>query len=189
VAIYIRVQGRNGSIRRCEIEARHIQSVLHLLKNYSEEMLADYCDSQIPTLVTVGGSDINLYRPLWEDLRKRSLQKKPKEHDSDKKGELSPCPKEIADVLFDIIYTATLRILDEALKGNVRRCGKEASHIHNLPELLRNYREELLLHYYQREIPGYVQDTEGTNISVFQPLWSKLAMQIEIKKMNSIREE
>jgi len=94
------------------------------------------------------------------------------------------CPKETEDILLDIIYMATLRIQAEAKNGNAHRCGVEAYHIHNLPNILKNYSEDKVLYYYQFEIRSFVTSSEGINIGSFQPLWTKLAALIELKKFD-----
>jgi len=94
------------------------------------------------------------------------------------------CPKEIEDILLDLIYMATIRIRAAASNENARQCGIEASHIHNLPDTLKNYSEDRLMHYYRIDMRTFVTESEGVNISSFQPLWNKLAKYIELKRLD-----
>ena len=93
------------------------------------------------------------------------------------------CPDELETILLDIISMAFLRIRAEAGNGNAERCGIEAYHVHNLPSLLQNYSEAMLMHYYQIEIRNFVTVSDGINIKSFQPLWSKLGRYIELKRL------
>ena len=95
------------------------------------------------------------------------------------------CPKEVSDILLDIIYMATLRIRSEATNGDARRCGIEAYHIHNLPNVLKDFSKDLLMHYYELEVRAYVTSSDGVNIQCFEPLWNKLARYIELNRLNA----
>jgi hypothetical protein len=181
-----------GSISRCEVQARHIQTLLCLLRNYSPEMLQEYCQVTIPELVAdCQGVNTSLFEAHWVELQQQLVREK------DYMESLAPerglaqaitsmaCPKAIADLLSEIIYIATLRIRGEFPNGSTWRCALHAGHIKDLPYLLKDYKADLLLHYYQIQIPSFVQEVEGVGISCFHPLWSQLAMYIEVQKFKS----
>src|SRR2546422_8724952 len=93
------------------------------------------------------------------------------------------CPREVAEIILEILREGILRIRCESANNDAQRCGVEANHIHNLPSLLKDYREEMLLYYYRREIPAFVQMSDGVNINSFRAAWSKLARYIELRRL------
>lgn len=93
------------------------------------------------------------------------------------------CPKEIESVLLEIIRIGTLRIRGAAANKDAEQCGIEASHIHNLPALLQNFSEELLIHYYRVEIRSFVTSSNPIYpVQAFEMEWSKLAKYIEVRR-------
>jgi len=95
------------------------------------------------------------------------------------------CPKELSDDILDIIRMASLRIRAAGREDDPNRCAVEANHIHNLPNLLRDYRDEKLLYYCEMEIRGFVTSSEGVSIECFRPHWSRLARYIELNRLAS----
>ena len=94
------------------------------------------------------------------------------------------CPTEVAEIILEIIRDGILRIRCESANDNSERCGVEANHIHNVPNLLKDYSEEKLLHYYRVEIPGFVQMSDGVNINSFRPAWAKLGRYLELRQLS-----
>ena len=54
------------------------------------------------------------------------------------------CPSEIAELVLEILKIGVLRIRAAAWSGDSARCAIEADHIHNLPDLLRDYSAQAL---------------------------------------------
>lgn len=84
------------------------------------------------------------------------------------------CPSEVADILLAILTMGLMRVRALAWDGRSALCAIEADHIHNLPELLRNYSQELLLYYWDVERPSYVQQVPEDHLAGWEPLWEKL---------------
>jgi hypothetical protein len=89
------------------------------------------------------------------------------------------CPDALADLLIEILYLATLRIRCEGKMGNGGRCEIEADHVHNLPQLLKEYSAGALLYYYQIEVPSFERRSLDANINAFRPLWTELGNYIQ----------
>jgi hypothetical protein len=66
-------------------------------------------------------------------------------------GDPMQCPPEVSDVLVQIITAGLLRIRAFGWNGDAARCAVEADHLHNLPEVLREFRPELLNYYWHVE--------------------------------------
>lgn len=73
------------------------------------------------------------------------------------------CPPRIAAVLLEIMQRSILRIRSSASHDG---CFAEADHIHNLPSLIADYREELLAHY----LNCFTRD----ELLGYEPLWQEL---------------
>jgi hypothetical protein len=85
------------------------------------------------------------------------------------------CPAEIAAILLEILRTAVLRIRAAGWSEDPARCADEADHIHNLPDLLRNYSPERLRYYWEVERAGFLSQSPGADVAPFEPLWGQLA--------------
>ena len=95
------------------------------------------------------------------------------------------CPKEISEIVLEILRGGIIRIRCEGSNGDAVRCEIEANHIHNFPNLLNDYHEEKLLYYYRVEIPNYVHRSEGVNIDSFRPAWGRLATYLELRRLDA----
>ena len=62
------------------------------------------------------------------------------------------------DIALQILRNAILQIRVAGWQGRAAYCAVEADHIHNLPELLNNYRPHHLNYCIDLEIPGYLAD-------------------------------
>ena len=83
------------------------------------------------------------------------------------------CPKEIHDVICDILFCAILNIRNTCLR-DAERCFAEADHVHNLPTLLRDYHPELLKFYWTVEREGFIRTVGPEAARSFAELWTKL---------------
>jgi hypothetical protein len=84
------------------------------------------------------------------------------------------CPPEIADVILDILKTGILQIRALGWSKEPERCSRQADHIHNLPDLLRNFSPDLLTFYWQTERASFIQHSSPEERVLFEPLWSRL---------------
>ena len=86
------------------------------------------------------------------------------------------CPPEIAAIVCEILRTGLLRIRARAAAD---RCAfLEADHLHNLPDLLANYKPELLDFYWRVERVGFVERSKPEDIRAFEPMWNALAKHV-----------
>jgi hypothetical protein len=82
------------------------------------------------------------------------------------------CPPEIETILLKLTSLGILRI--RACSQDPKRCFIEADHIHNLPELVRNFSHSLLLYYWNVERPCFIEQIEEIDREAFDPLWNEL---------------
>jgi hypothetical protein len=87
------------------------------------------------------------------------------------------CPTPIAAILLEILSRGILRI--RACSGDANRCLVEADHIHNLPNLLRDYSPQLLAFYWEVERASFVSQTPDSLLEGFESLWSELRPHVE----------
>jgi hypothetical protein len=85
------------------------------------------------------------------------------------------CPDDIADILLEILKIGILRIRMEGWNKNPARCAIEADHLHNLPNLLAHFSEDLLRFYWEVERPSYIDQNSPESITQFSTLWDRLA--------------
>ncbi len=82
------------------------------------------------------------------------------------------CPAPIASILLQILNIGLLRT-----RSSVRhpeRATIEVDHIHNLPQLIENYSEDLLSYYWNVERISFLEQSVEADRSVFEPLWDQL---------------
>jgi hypothetical protein len=84
------------------------------------------------------------------------------------------CPPEIANVIAEILRLGVLRIRTYGSLGDSRRCVHEADHIHNLPDLLVDYRPAMLAFYWQTERPLFIRQVPDGECAAFEPSWARL---------------
>jgi hypothetical protein len=87
------------------------------------------------------------------------------------------CPAEVASLLLEILYRSIVQIGCNA--QDAEYCFLEADHIHNLPELVRNYAPRRLLWYWDVERPLYLSRYPEAMQSWVAPLWDKLHPHVE----------
>lgn len=84
------------------------------------------------------------------------------------------CPPEIADVLLRILTISLLTTRVAGWAGDASRCALEANHVHNLPDLLANFKPQLLEYYWRVEKVSFERDSNESEIRPYQPLWAEL---------------
>jgi hypothetical protein len=89
------------------------------------------------------------------------------------------CSPEVSQLLLEILTTGFLRIRALGWSGDAERRAIESDHIHNVPELMAHFSPELLAYYWDVERNSYIQQTSPTQLSVWEPLWRELQIQLE----------
>jgi hypothetical protein len=84
------------------------------------------------------------------------------------------CPPDIAAVLLDILAQGILAARAAAWAGDSERCALETDHVHNLPDLLRNYSTELLKFYWDTQRRAYVAQVATEDVGAWERLWARL---------------
>jgi len=82
------------------------------------------------------------------------------------------CPPEIAVILLDILRSGLLSIRNSSRGGDASAI--EADHLHNLPDLLRDFSRPKLAYYWDVERESFIAQTPTQHLAVFEPLWNKL---------------
>ena len=73
---------------------------------------------------------------------------------------MTPCPDEIREAVAELLRIGLLRIRDAGGSGDSERCFIEADHVHNLPQLLKQYSPELLTFYLTTEREAFLEQLE-----------------------------
>jgi hypothetical protein len=93
------------------------------------------------------------------------------------------CSTEIATILLKLLSLGILRI--RAYSNNPIRCVIEADHIHNLPELVRNFSQSSLLYYWDVERPSFIEQVGESDCLAFETLWNDLRIHAESHEVAS----
>ena len=73
----------------------------------------------------------------------------------------------------DILYHGLLNIRNHS--NDSERCFAEADHLHNIPELLRQFdNEELHRYYWEAMRPSFIKQSKPEWLVGFQELWAEL---------------
>jgi hypothetical protein len=91
---------------------------------------------------------------------------------------------DIKGILLEILRTGLLRIRAFGNSGDAEACGLEADHLHNLPEVIRCFRWELLHFYFTVERPGFMS-RGPRGAEQFEPLWDRLGKLIEARTFST----
>src|SRR5262245_18964015 len=89
------------------------------------------------------------------------------------------CPPDLADAILAIIQVGVLRARAAGWEGDARRAAAEADHVHNLPDLLREYSDERLRYYWQVERPAFLNRARGADTGVLDQAWNVLRARLE----------
>jgi len=77
------------------------------------------------------------------------------------------------EIYCDILCWGLLNIRNHS--GDPARCHAEADHLHNLPELLRDFENEALHRYYWQAMrPSFIGESKPEWLGRFQLLWVEL---------------
>lgn len=87
------------------------------------------------------------------------------------------CPPEVASLVLEILYRSITQI--RCNPRDAGYCFFEADHIHNLPELVREYSPKRLLWYWDVDRPLYLSRYPEAMDGWVAPLWEKLHPLVE----------
>ena len=83
------------------------------------------------------------------------------------------CPQHILEPLSEILTLGLLNVRVAAAQGDTQRCHIEADHLHNLPRLIWDYRQERLKFYIDVEKPIFEMSNAGADLRLFEEQWAK----------------
>lgn len=89
-----------------------------------------------------------------------------------------PTDAEVKTAIARILSESLLRIRLQGALGDHRSCELEADHVHNLPNLLMNFSDELLAFYYNVERKQYLAQSRGKYPQSYDADWKTLAMRL-----------
>lgn len=87
---------------------------------------------------------------------------------------MQPCPQNIAEPLLEIIQSGLLAIRAAGFANRGNLCAIHADHLHNLPALVEDYSEALLLFYWQTERIAFLEQLSPQDCRIFDGPWSRL---------------
>jgi predicted RNase H-like HicB family nuclease len=87
------------------------------------------------------------------------------------------CPPEIASILLQMMMMGFVRI--RSLANDPARCLVLSDHLHNLPELVRNFSPSLLSYYWDVERPCFIRQAVEEDRKTFEPFWEELRPLVE----------
>jgi hypothetical protein len=94
------------------------------------------------------------------------------------KTDKRPSDTEAKVAIAHILSESLLRIRLQGALGNHKNCEIEADHVHNLPNLLLNFSDELLAFYYNVERKQYLAQTVEKYPQSYDADWKTLAMRL-----------
>ena len=89
------------------------------------------------------------------------------------------CPPEIASILLRILTIGILRIRSDP--SDSARCLSISDHLHNLPDLIDDFRPSSLAYYWNVERLCFVDKAVEEDRAAFESLWVELAPHIDGK--------
>lgn len=84
------------------------------------------------------------------------------------------CPAEIQSIIAEILHVGVLRICAAGWAGDADRCAVETDHLHNLPSLLTDFRQDVLQHYWDGTRTTFISESAGLSLAEFDRLWHEL---------------
>ena len=95
------------------------------------------------------------------------------------KTDIKPSDSEIKQAIAKILEESLLKIRLEGALGNHKNCEIQADHVHNLPNLLINYSDELLDFYFNIERKAYISQCHQNYPKSFEEHWEILAKRLK----------
>jgi predicted RNase H-like HicB family nuclease len=89
------------------------------------------------------------------------------------------CPPEIASILLEMMTHGFVRIRNWA--NDPARCLALSDHLHNLPDLVRDFSTAKLSYYWNVERLCFIRQSVEADRAAFEPLWEELRCHVESK--------
>jgi predicted RNase H-like HicB family nuclease len=89
------------------------------------------------------------------------------------------CPPEIASILLRMMTMGFVRI--RYLAHESARCLSLSDHLHNLPDLVRDFSPSKLSYYWDVERPCFIRKSVEEDRAAFESLWEELRPLVESK--------
>jgi len=87
------------------------------------------------------------------------------------------CPPEIGSILLEMMTMGFVRIRSEA--DDAARCLVLSDHLHNLPDLVRDFSPAKLSYYWDVERPCFLRKCIEADRTAFEPFWEVLGPLVE----------
>jgi hypothetical protein len=91
----------------------------------------------------------------------------------------------LRDALLSILREGLLRIRARGWDGDAEQCAIETDHLHNVPELIRTLKPELLRYYYEIERPAYLSRVKTAQF--FEPHWNQIGALLKRRERRNWR--
>ena len=91
---------------------------------------------------------------------------------------------DLRNCLLNLLQMGLLQIRAFSDRDLAERCFIEADHLHNLPEIIRNPRLELVAYYYEVERPAFIKKVG--NVEQYREEWDRLKMILDRKRVESV---
>jgi len=92
------------------------------------------------------------------------------------------CPPAIAAIILDILGDGLISIRSAGGSGDSAECASMADHLHNLPQLLRDYSPELLEFYWDVERPSFAAQCSRELLEAWEDRWDRLRPHVEVAR-------
>jgi hypothetical protein len=93
-------------------------------------------------------------------------------------------PKRVRMAIADIMETAILSIRFNLRQENLKYCEIELNHIHNLPKILKDFKQDELNYYWSITREDYIAKLKNLgkpDLNVYEQQWDTLKKYVEIK--------
>ncbi|HEX3627410.1 MAG TPA: hypothetical protein VH280_18545 [Verrucomicrobiae bacterium] len=84
---------------------------------------------------------------------------------------MKPSDVEVRAAIAEILKIALLTIREKSAGGDSKTCEIESDHVHNLPDLLVNFTDELLRFYYTVERREYLAEIGDVAAERYKESW------------------
>jgi hypothetical protein len=88
------------------------------------------------------------------------------------------CPQEITEVVAEILRSGLLQIRIAGWSGDSKLAATLADHLHNLPNLLSDFSEDLLTFYWEVERPSFRDSVDDNIVKPYIDLWAQLEQHV-----------
>jgi hypothetical protein len=87
-------------------------------------------------------------------------------------------PQGIAAIVAEILRTGLLQVRIAGWSGDSSLAAKLADHLHNLPNLLSDFSQEMLTFYWDVERPSFRDSVDDNIVKPYIDLWAQLEQHV-----------